>query len=112
MNARDLVNVGESALVLYDDGEVEIDDGTGVTGPLTVNIHLQVDKVIIFQQVADDEEDGVVYVADFVRFEETETEDGFRVRFADAEKLGAAGSGWFSFSGRSDTATYHLQPTP
>ena len=112
MNAHDFVAVGESALVLYRDGDLDIEQGNGVTDSLTVNIHLDVDKVIIYRQNSGDEGAGSVYVADFAGFEEAEEEDGFRVRFTDAEKAGEAGVGWFSFSGRSDTAPFHIQPSP
>lgn len=112
MNAHDLVDVGQSALVLYSDSELSFDNGGGLTETLTVNIHLTVDKVIIYRQDSEDEEDGSIYVADFVRFEETEDGDGFRVRFANTEKVGTAGASWFVFSGRSDTGTFHIQPSP
>ena len=112
MNAHELVNVGESALVVYDNGELDLDDGSGLTGPLTVNIHLEVDKLIIYRRHEEDDENGLVYVADFVRFEEAEAADGFRARFADVARLGEAEASWFSFSGRSDTAPFHIQPNP
>lgn len=112
MNAHDLVDVGESALVIYTDSDLPLDNAEGLTDALTVNIHLAVDKVIIYRQDDEDEDEGTVYVADFVGFEEAEGEDGFRVRFANAERVGEAGTNWFAFSGRSDTATFHLQPSP
>ena len=112
MNAHDLVNVGQSALVIYTASELILDDGSGLTAPLTVNIHLEVDKLIIYRQHEEGEDSGLVYQADFVRFEEAEAADGFRVRFANADWLGEAEVDWFSFSGRSDTAPFHIQPSP
>ena len=112
MNAHELVNVGESALVLYRGDRQAIGDDESLTDPLTVNIHQSVDKVIIYQQAGEDEDDGMVYVADFLGFDEAEEADGFRARFANARKVGAADANWFSFSGRSDTAPFHIQPNP
>ena len=112
MHAHDFVAVGEAALVLYSDGELPVEQGDGRSELLTVNIHLDVDKVIIYRQHNEDAEDGSVYVADFVRFEEDEAADGFRVRFANIDKVGEAGANWFRFSGRSNTAPFHIQPNP
>jgi hypothetical protein len=112
MNANELVNVGESALVFYTKSAPDLDAEEGVSPALTVNIHVSVDKVIIYAQGEPDTEEGTIYVADFVRFEEADGEDGFYARFAKPEKVGPAEASWFSFSGRSDTAALHIQPTP
>lgn len=109
MNAHDFVNEGESALVIYTESDLIQDDGSGLTGPLTVNIHLEVDKLIIYRR---DEDAGLVYLAEFAGFEEAEGADGFRARFSDAEWIGETDATWFTFSGRSDTTPFHVQPNP
>ena len=124
MEARDFVEQGESALVVFTrEGAFEMnDEGNGFIPNLPINIHEEIDRVILFVAGAEDddelereheeeEEENRIWIADYAALDEAEGV-GFTVRFARAVYAGATGEEWSAFAGTGSSPIRYIQPSP
>ena len=130
MEAHNFVERGESALVVFTrEGAFEMDDdGKGFISNLPINIHEEIDRVILFVAGAagahdadgadrwEDEEDdeqgeNQIWVADYAGVDGAEGA-GFIVLFERAVYAGATDAEWSSFAGTGDTPIRYIQPPP
>ena len=126
MEAHDFVEMGESAVVVFTrEGAFEMNDaGSGLIPNLPINIHQEIDRVILFvagaQAAAEHEEEAEergdaeenrIFVADYAGIDESE-DVGFTLLFEEADFVGATDSEWSAFAGTGSSPVRYIQPSP
>lgn len=105
MKARDFINAGEKAVVIFTHGphfEHGL-DGSGSTENWRVNRYRAVDRVIIC--LRDDEaHTNAVYVADYAGVGEAEGEGRFQIQFTKLNHVGYTSNDWAEFAESAPSA--------
>ncbi|MFN2502070.1 MAG: hypothetical protein ABR530_08670 [Pyrinomonadaceae bacterium] len=103
MKAQDLLKKGETAMVIFTDGNnFEINEGgLGRTGHWRIRENAGADKVIIYFRNKVKKENEI-FIAEFVRLHHSRDagfERRFAVEFKNARSLGTTDSNWIEFMG-------------
>jgi hypothetical protein len=99
-NASELLQVGQSALVLFTDGNQLVlqPDGTGSTGNWRLDDDFECDKVIIYWRT---DTANKVHLGDFIATRSSPERNRRVVVFRNMSLLGVTDSNWFQFANGS-----------
>ena len=109
MRARDLIEPGETAVVIFTHGLhfALQEDGGGSTGNWKLNVKRQFDRVIICHRRGSIEENDV-YIADADGIEGCEDEGRYVIRLKNVVRRGNTTANWFMFGNGSQDPVQYL----
>ena len=109
MNARELIEPGETAVVVFTHGPhfVLREDGSGSTGNWKLNIDRQFHRVIICHRKGSIQENDV-YIADADGIEDCVDEGRYVIRFKNVVRRGSTTNNWLKFANGSQSPVQYL----